>query len=117
MLGLVDPVVLEALLTRAAVILLPKTRGGGSNLKTSEALLARRPVVATRLAFAGFEAWRDLPGVTIADEPYVFWQLVARQLACPQILADRQDDDRRDELLWPTCLAPMIAASENLVCI
>src|SRR5262249_46336910 len=81
MLGLVDPVILDALLTRAAVILLPKTRGGGSNLKTSEALLACRPVVATRLAFVGFEAWRDLPGVAIADEPHVFWQLVAHQLA------------------------------------
>jgi hypothetical protein len=115
MLGTVDPAVLDALLTRAAVILLPKTRGGGSNLKTSEALLARRPVVATTLAFAGFEAWRDVPGVAIADQPALFWQLAARQLADPQVIAVPPGQDRRDELLWPACLAPMIDAAEALV--
>jgi hypothetical protein len=115
MLGAVDPAVLDALLARAAVILLTKTRGGGSNVKTSEALLARRPVVATRLAFVGFEGWRDLLGVAIANEPTLYWKLVARQLTCPQVIAPPWDLDRRDDLLWQACLAPMMVASEKLV--
>ncbi len=114
MLGTVDMPVLDALLARAAVILLPKTRGGGSNLKTSEALLANRPVVATSLAFVGFEAWRDLPDVAIADEPALFWHLTARRLAAPEPLAAPQGRDRRDDLRWPACLAPMVAAVEAL---
>jgi hypothetical protein len=114
MLGTVDPEVLDALLVRAAVILLPKTRGGGSNLKTSEALLARRPVVATTLAFAGFEGWRDEPGVAVADEPARFWKLAADALADPQPIVAPSGHDPRDDLLWTTCLAPMIDAAEAL---
>jgi len=114
MLGMVDMPILDALLARCSVILLPKTCGGGSNLKTSEALLANRPVVATSLAFVGFEAWRDQPGVVIADEPALFWHMAARQLSSPRPLAVPQGHDRRDDLLWPTCLAPMVASVEAL---
>lgn len=105
--GMVDPQMLEALLARASVILLPKTSGGGSNLKTSEALLARRPVVATRLAFTGFENWQDLPGVEIEDDPTQFWKRVRYKLERPELTWNSQADARH-ELLWEACLAPML---------
>jgi len=106
--GMVEPQVLEALLSRASVVLLPKTSGGGSNLKTSEALLARRPVVATRLAFTGFEDWQDLSGVEIEDDPMQFWQRVAHRLESTEPAWNGQADARRNELLWEACLAPML---------
>lgn len=45
---------LSALIEEANCILLPMTSGGGSNLKTAEALLAGKRVVATPFAFRGF---------------------------------------------------------------
>ncbi len=71
-------------------------------------------MVATNLAFFGFEAWRDLPGVAIADEPTLFWHLTVRQLSYPGPRTAPKGPDRRDELRWSSCLAPMIAAVEAL---
>lgn len=45
---------LSALIEEATCILLPMTSGGGSNLKTAEALLAGKPIVATPKALRGF---------------------------------------------------------------
>jgi hypothetical protein len=116
MLGIVDPPVLEALLLRASVILLPKTRGGGSSLKTSEALLTGRPIVATTQAFVGFEPWVGEPGVTIEDDPVLFWQRVVDHLPefrNPSTLNERNCND----LLWPVCVAPLVTAVQDIVSI
>ncbi len=114
MLGVVDPPILDALLLRASAIVLPKTRGGGSNLKTSEALLTGRPVVATSQAFVGFEPWAGAPSVTIEDNPTLFWQHVARHLnRAPTSLAP--NDGQCDGLLWPACLASLVTAVQDLV--
>jgi len=114
MLGIVDPSVLDALLLRASVILLPKTRGGGSNLKTAEALLTGRPLVATTQAFVGFEPWVKAPNVTVEDDPGSFWKHVARHLTGPAATAV-PDEGHCDQLLWPACVAPLIAAVEEIV--
>jgi hypothetical protein len=113
MLGIVDEPILDALLLRASVILLPKTRGGGSNLKTSEALLTGRPVVATTRAFVGFEPWAKVPSVTIEDDPVLFWRHVACHLSEPA-KPTSLNDGSCDELLWPACVAPLITAVETL---
>ncbi|WP_285412450.1 glycosyltransferase family 4 protein [Variovorax sp. efr-133-TYG-130] len=117
--GMVDPEVLQALLARASVVILPKTSGGGSNLKTSEALLSARPVVATRFAFTGFEDWQDLQGVWIEDEPIMFWRRVAEQLRSerdPSSTWHESAFERRNHLLWEACLVPMVdALAQDLV--
>ncbi len=113
-LGMVDPPILDALLLRASVILLPKTRGGGSNLKTSEALLTGCPVVATSQAFVGFEPWARAPSVTIEDNPTLFWQHVARHLNGPAGTPAPNDGDF-DGLLWSACIAPLVTAVQDLV--
>jgi hypothetical protein len=114
MLGLVDKDLLDSLVLRAGVIVLPKTWGGGSNLKTSEALLACRPIVATDFAFAGFEDWKTMPGVAIANEPRLFWEKVEATLKLPPAIPYGGKDDLRDQLLWSNCLAPMVMAAESL---
>ena len=88
-LGIIDPPILDALLLRASAILLPKTHGGGSNLKTSEALLTGRPIVATTQAFVGFERWAGASGVTIEDDPVLFW---AARRAPPQRTCEFRGD-------------------------
>jgi len=59
-------------LLNADAILLPITAGGGTNLKTAEALLAGVYLVATRMAFRGFEALTSLERVRIAETADAF---------------------------------------------
>jgi glycosyltransferase involved in cell wall biosynthesis len=115
LLGLVDGGLLGAMYRQAAVIILPKTRGGGSNLKTAEALVSGRPIVATRRAFEGFEAYLDAPGVAVEDDATRFWRRVADLLApdaSPQPVL-RSPASMRG-LLWNACLDPMVDCAERL---
>lgn len=115
LLGVVSSPLLGAMYRRACVVVLPKTRGGGSNLKTAEALLSGRPVVATPRAFAGFEQHASLPGVLIEDDPALFWDRVAHALAHPAADGSMRAASTMTGLLWPQCLAPMIDLAEALV--
>jgi hypothetical protein len=60
------------LIANAHALPLPIGYGGGSNVKTAEALAAGRPIVATGAAFRGFDEYRSLPSVTLADTPLAF---------------------------------------------
>lgn len=113
LLGWVAPGLLAALYATARVTIIPKTLGGGSNLKTAEALASGRPLVATRLAFSGFEAYATLPGVTVVDEPDAFWEAVDARLAnpCPEPI--RRAEAMRG-LLWSECLRPMVSEVERV---
>jgi glycosyltransferase involved in cell wall biosynthesis len=61
-----------ALLSCDAVIL-PVTNGGGTNLKTAEALLSGKPVIATKVAFRGYERCLSAPEVFIDDDAREFY--------------------------------------------
>jgi glycosyltransferase involved in cell wall biosynthesis len=113
-LGWVDDALLGALYAGARAVILPKTMGGGSNLKTAEALASGRPIVATTLAFEGFERFADLPGVTIADEPDRFWA-AADGLLSGSGAAPSRPPEAMTGLLWRECLRPMVRAAEALV--
>lgn len=47
-------------------VILPIWHGGGTNLKTAQALLSGKPIVSTEFAFRGFESHSDAPGVFLA---------------------------------------------------
>jgi glycosyltransferase involved in cell wall biosynthesis len=111
-LGWVDDVALSALYRNARVVILPKMYSGGSNLKTAEAIFSGRPIVATKLAFEGFEQWIGLPGVAIADDPDEFWSLVDSYLMNEHVEQPRLQETV-EGLLWKNCLKPMIRAVES----
>jgi glycosyltransferase involved in cell wall biosynthesis len=111
-LGWVDKRILDTLYAGARAVILPKTLPGGSNLKTAEALASGRPVVATSRAFDGFESFRDLPGITIADDPDIFWTVVNDLLARPAADIARPLVEM-ENLLWRECLKPMVRAAED----
>ena len=111
-LGWVDDAALSMLYQDARVVILPKMYSGGSNLKTAEALASGRPIIATRLAFEGFEPWIDLPNIAIADDPDEFWKLVDHYLAIDQGKPSRPLDSV-EGLQWKNCLRPMIHAAES----
>lgn len=113
LLGFVQQELLEALYAQAHVVVLPKVYGGGSNLKTAEALLSGRPIVGNDGAFIGFEPYCDLSNVHIENNPRAFWAHVAELLQRPALKASRLG--KRGELEWSQCLIPMVKRTEALV--
>lgn len=70
--GFVSEELLASLVENASVIVLPITIGGGSNLKTAEAIAAARPVVATSTACRGFGFTDKLSGFVVTDDQKTF---------------------------------------------
>jgi hypothetical protein len=101
---------LSALRDLAHTFLLPVTSGGGSNLKTAEALYSGRHVVATPLAMRGFEHLSDLPGLQIARPGPDFASAVSHSLGQPQPAPDPVAAQRRETLGWPQTLAALCDA-------
>jgi hypothetical protein len=107
LLGPVSDLALSVLIENAACIILPVEYGGGSNLKTAEALLSDRPIVASPASMRGFGEFGNLPGVAIANGAEEFGAAVHRALA------DRFSASRSESsvaaLTWDAVLAPLVA--------
>lgn len=58
----------------AACIILPIIGGGGSNLKTAEALLSLKPIIGTPFAFRGYEGFSNFPHIILVDNKQSFQQ-------------------------------------------
>jgi glycosyltransferase involved in cell wall biosynthesis len=110
--GLVSDDRMAAILLSAHVVLLPITTGGGSNLKTAEALASGRPVVATPYAFRGYEEFGHWPNVHLAEDPDTF------RLATVQALETARRTDSQPNvpaaLTWGERLRPLLEAVERL---
>jgi hypothetical protein len=94
------------LLALAACIVLPITFGGGSNIKTAEALFSGRPVIGTTHSLRGYDFARRLPHVYCTDEPNEFRRLtraaIDDRLPPP---ATPDDPALRASVLWKNTLA------------
>lgn len=107
---------LAAVKTLAALYLLPITQGGGSNIKTAEAIYSRRPVVATSTSLRGYEDYATLPEITVADEVAAFRHAVMRRLLDEPPRADTgPDTPLREQLLWAHCLQAPLAQIDALI--
>ena len=103
-LGVLDDADLAAVKSLAHAFLLPIGAGGGSNIKTAEALYSGRPVVCTRTALRGFEHFSSLPEVTVATTPEQFQAGIRNVLEQP-VLASMAGKDLRNGLTWDVCLS------------
>jgi hypothetical protein len=112
-LGALDEPDLAAVKALASVYLLPISQGGGSNLKTAEAIFSCRPVVGTRVSFRDYERFMQSPEIEIADTAAEFRKAVAKRLASPRPKLGTVDEARRT-LLWSNCLANAMAAARDL---
>jgi hypothetical protein len=95
---------IAAILQIADLIILPITSGGGSNLKTAEALLSQHQIVATSFAFRSFEEFMHLPRVSIEDDPTEFRHAMVthlRQAATSPKQASSQHDNTLASITWP----------------
>jgi Glycosyl transferases group 1 len=105
--GEVDETCIQGLLETANTIILPITSGGGTNLKTAEALWAKKRVVATNIAMRGFETFSTQPGVTVENEPAKFQRAVFDAMNSPVLRLAQSDAKSREQVLWSATLAPL----------
>ncbi len=107
--GTVSEACLQGLLETAHAIILPITHGGGTNLKTAEALWAGKHIIATTTALRGFESFRLANGVSVADQPSDFLKSVRKTMnSAPNFLTTVEQVKRRS-VLWSETLKPLIA--------
>lgn len=93
LLGRVDNKDLASLLRLADTIILPITQGGGSNLKTAEAILANKKVVATHVSFRSFDTHANNKNIRFADSSDEFKAAILESLQ-----AKKQEDTKQHKL-------------------
>lgn len=96
---------LGSLISLADVIVLPITEGGGSNLKTAEALLSNKKVVTTAHALRSFEWAKDLPNVWVADSADAFRAAIIEALATDFVPRSREQQSLVDKVTWENQLS------------
>ena len=91
--------------TACHAVMLPLLSGGGSNLKTAEALALGKWVVATPTALRGFETFMDAEGVILAKDRHAFRRALARTLGMPPLEISEPSRKARDNLYWDALFA------------
>jgi glycosyltransferase involved in cell wall biosynthesis len=105
-----------AVKTLAHAFLLPILDGGGSNLKTAEALYSGKYVVCTPNSLRGFEAYHSLPKVFVAESQNDFRKAICNVLRSPPTApVTPESAEIRKKLLWDHCLIDLSDAIQKLV--
>lgn len=91
---------LGALLGMTDVIILPITEGGGSNLKTAEAILADKKIVTTTHALRSFEWAADFPNVWVADKKEEFCDAISVALHSQKAERNQAQKKQAQTVLW-----------------
>lgn len=88
---------------------LPIPFGGGSNIKTAEALYSGSFVVGTPSAFRGFGDYTKLPEVYIGNNPSEIHSAIRDVLQRPRSQGNASSSSTADRemLLWRNCLAAL----------
>lgn len=100
---------LQGLIAESDAIILPILEGGGSNLKTAEAIVANKPIVATSHAFRSYEAYEHYPNTYIADTAETFQQAILKALYTPVVARSDEEQQQAAEVTWARCLEPVEA--------
>jgi hypothetical protein len=103
---------LSAVRMLAHAYMLPILHGGGSNIKTAEALYSGAYVIGTEEAFRGFEDFLELPEVLVARSPVEFQQAVRYALSSPST-KNGENRQLRETLRWDHCVASVPRAASD----
>jgi hypothetical protein len=112
--GTVSEACVQGLLDVAHAIILPIAHGGGTNLKTAEALWAGKHVVATTSAMRGFDQYISSRGVAVADGPPQFLSSLRKAMESPPIILSEAERAARRCVLWTETLKPLLAFIRTL---
>ncbi len=102
---------LAALISVCDAILLPITEGGGSNLKTAEALLSGKNIIATPYAFRAYESFMGLPVVRLAKSKSDFHE---QMRSIRSTATEGKPADRVEDVLWNEALRPLKEELESI---
>ncbi|WP_412526689.1 glycosyltransferase family 1 protein [Burkholderia lata] len=106
--GVVSEECLQGLLTIAHTIILPITHGGGTNLKTAEALWSGKHIVATSVAMRGFDKFVNAKGISIADDSRSFVAALRESMAAAPLRLTPQEMSERQSVLWDETLRELV---------
>ncbi len=112
--GEVTEQVLRGLLATAHQIVLPITHGGGTNLKSAEAIWSGQHVVATSKAMRGFELFARDVGISVADDPSAFCKAVRDTFMRPNLALKPADREKRKVVLWEHSLKNFVDSINTL---
>jgi glycosyltransferase involved in cell wall biosynthesis len=99
----IDDSELWAMKAACHVVALPIDTGGGSNLKTAEALSLGKWIVASPVAMRGYENYLNAEGLIIAKDSVAFRTAVARALRSAPPVVSRESRYAREALYWDRC--------------
>ncbi|WP_139831346.1 MULTISPECIES: glycosyltransferase family 4 protein [unclassified Pseudomonas] len=107
---------LDAVKTLAHAFLLPIPHGGGSNIKTAEAIYSGKYVVGTESAFRGFEQHLSQPEISVARSPAEFHAAIRGRLTGPASTEGKGPDRAsREPLTWARSLEPIPQAAAQVI--
>jgi glycosyltransferase involved in cell wall biosynthesis len=101
----IDDAELWAIKTACHVVALPIDTGGGSNLKTAEALALGKWIVATSVAMRGYERFLNAEGLIIANDTAAFRRAIAQALRSPLLTISEASRNAREAVHWDRCFA------------
>jgi hypothetical protein len=107
--GEVSEECLQGLLETSHVMVLPLTQGGGTNLKTAEALWAGHWVVATQTAMRGFEDYSAERGLDVCSDASSFREAIRVAMQSAPLRLSSAEKMARRPLLWEYTLKPMVS--------
>jgi glycosyltransferase involved in cell wall biosynthesis len=102
--GEVSQETLSALISLADAFILPIAEGGGSNLKTAEALMSTKNVLGSKKAFVGFENYQNLDGVFVEDNREKFYESLVKLSYSSEIESFDRSESPSQPLRWETIL-------------
>jgi hypothetical protein len=91
---------LDLLKSNAHAVILPINYGGGSNLKTAEALVTGKWIVATSISLRGYEEFSGEPGILIADDRESFRKAVMQVYRRPALELSEEAKSLRESVYW-----------------
>lgn len=100
---------LTALIHLCDTIILPITEGGGSNLKTAEAIYSAKKVIATVYAMRGYEEFTNYPNIFIENDPLMFKEqlLTALNNEIPEL--NKEQIEGNKSVLWDARTKPLVS--------
>lgn len=105
---------LGALLSLSDIIVLPITEGGGSNLKTAEAIIADKKIVTTSHALRSFEWIKDFPNVWVADTEKDFKKAMRTAFNSPFVERTAAQQKKARTVLWEYRLKSLVEEVEGV---
>jgi hypothetical protein len=108
--GQVSEECLGGLLNSAHACILPITYGGGTNLKSAEAIWTGAHIVATPTAMRGLDDFLSAPGLNVATDGQAFKTAIREVMRKPKLRISEYERNKRKAVLWESTLSDLVNA-------